>query len=311
MQRIESFDILKGFGISLMIAAHTYGPNSMIWDFIYAFHMPLFFIVSGYFFKPKAISEVLRSNRNQLLIPYLTMCLIVISLTQIRQPHNIRTDIENTFCGLGPGWFMLAMILARIEFLFILKLFPHRYISISLIISTIVCITAYYNGIPAFLSFFPSLASLLFFATGYYSKQHKLLEKLDKHPMIFTLVGLCFWLITSIWGKVELSQCIFKLSIVDFAGSIGGTLIFYKLSQCIEKHKCHLRTIISYIGRFSLVILFFHSISYCVPIWYLISPYFHPSYLLHAILIIRFLFLAMCVIITLRTKWLRCFFNIK
>lgn len=37
MERIGTFDILKGFGIILMIVAHTYGPNYLIWDFISAF----------------------------------------------------------------------------------------------------------------------------------------------------------------------------------------------------------------------------------------------------------------------------------
>ena len=48
-QRDESIDILKGFGIVFMIIAHTYGPNNYLWDAIYTFHMPLFFITTGYF----------------------------------------------------------------------------------------------------------------------------------------------------------------------------------------------------------------------------------------------------------------------
>ena len=61
MERIEAFDILKGIGIILMIVAHTYGPNSMIWDFIYAFHMPLFFIVTGFFYKQKPTFQLIKT----------------------------------------------------------------------------------------------------------------------------------------------------------------------------------------------------------------------------------------------------------
>lgn len=49
MGRIEAFDILKGIGIILMIVAHTYGPDSVIWDFIYAFHLPLFSLLQASF----------------------------------------------------------------------------------------------------------------------------------------------------------------------------------------------------------------------------------------------------------------------
>ncbi len=58
MGRIEAFDILKGIGIILMIVAHTYGPDSVIWNFIYAFHLPLFFIVTGFFYKQKPLFKV-------------------------------------------------------------------------------------------------------------------------------------------------------------------------------------------------------------------------------------------------------------
>lgn len=311
MERNESFDILKGFGIILMIVAHTYGPNSMIWDFIYTFHMPLFFIVTGYFYKQKPISELLKKNYNQLLVPYLTLCLIVIVLTQLRQPHTIQSDIKSTLYGMGPGWFLLAMLLVRIEFHYILKLFPNFYLLISFLISTSICFIAYYHDIPSFISFFPSLVSLFFVAIGYYIRVHSLLNFTRKHSHISLSVGLIFWLTTSLFGKVELSQCIFKLSIIDFLGSIGGTFLFFKLSQSIDNNNLGIKTILSNAGRYSLVILFFHCIDYCVPVWYLIEPYIPSSVLLLFILIIRLVFVYVCVIITIRTKWLRAFFRIK
>ena len=62
MERNETFDILKGFGIILMIMANTYGPSNISRGFIYAFHMPLFIIVAGYFYQQKPISEPLKTN---------------------------------------------------------------------------------------------------------------------------------------------------------------------------------------------------------------------------------------------------------
>ncbi len=43
--------IAKALGIILMVTCHAGIPNSHISDFIYIFHMPLFFFCSGYFFK--------------------------------------------------------------------------------------------------------------------------------------------------------------------------------------------------------------------------------------------------------------------
>ena len=318
MQRIESFDILKGIGIILMIMGHTYGPDTKIFYFIYAFHMPLFFIVTGYFYKQESFSILLRKNRDQLLLPYLALCAIIIVLTQFRQPHSIKTDIENAINGIGPGWFLLAMFLARLEIHFTLKKFPNYYLIISLIIATIVCFLAYYNDIPFYFSFFPSLVGLFFISIGYYIRAHSLLESLKKHSFIYIVLASCFWLTTSLYGKVGMSECIFKLSIIDFCGSLGGTFLFFLLSQYIDRSNCKIKTILSHAGRYSLVILFFHSIDYCVSIWYYCVPIWNyiDQYLPHSlfillILLIRLLFVTVCVFFTLKIKLLRNFFKIK
>ena len=53
--RDTAFDITKAIGILLMILVHCSGLPHLLRNFIFSFHMPLFFIVSGYFYKPKAI----------------------------------------------------------------------------------------------------------------------------------------------------------------------------------------------------------------------------------------------------------------
>ena len=44
--RIDSLDILKGIGIILVVVGHMIGNQLYIRPWIYAFHMPLFFMVS-------------------------------------------------------------------------------------------------------------------------------------------------------------------------------------------------------------------------------------------------------------------------
>ena len=46
--RLQHIDIAKGIAICLMVYGHT---NSYGMSFIYSFHMPLFFILSGYLTK--------------------------------------------------------------------------------------------------------------------------------------------------------------------------------------------------------------------------------------------------------------------
>ena len=66
--RIVSADVLKGIGIILVVLGHT-THNDELSSWIYHFHMPLFFFLSGVFFSPTIQGLVKRVR--QILIPYL------------------------------------------------------------------------------------------------------------------------------------------------------------------------------------------------------------------------------------------------
>ena len=315
IQRDESIDILKGFGIVFMIIAHTFGPNNCLWDAIYTFHMPLFFITTGFLYKHRNFLALFHNNFSQLIVPYISACIIIVIISQIRQPHNIFIDLESIISGLGPGWFLLALFFARIEFFFFLLLFPKWHYIVALIISSCITVHTYYNNFPSsYLAFYPSLVSLVFISIGYYIRQRKLLETTNLKT--FTIYAILSWLITFVYGKVEMSHCLFKLNIIDFAGSISGTYIFYKLSQRINTNKAYiikeLKALLVFTGKYSLVILFFHTIDYCVYPWYVIEPYINNKlFLLTIVTINRFLFVYLCVTISIRSKLLRSFFKIR
>lgn len=50
-ERIEYIDIAKGIGILLVIAGHLFAYRGPISRWIFSFHMPLFFILSGICYK--------------------------------------------------------------------------------------------------------------------------------------------------------------------------------------------------------------------------------------------------------------------
>lgn len=48
--RVEYVDLFRGIGIIIMIMGHI-GFGRLFDHYIHAFHMPMFFFASGYFFK--------------------------------------------------------------------------------------------------------------------------------------------------------------------------------------------------------------------------------------------------------------------
>lgn len=81
--RIGWIDTLKGIGILTVVAGHIF-PNSVA-RYLFLFHMPLFFFIGGFLFKPSADwKEYLTKKSFHLLVPYVAfLCLIYV-------PYEIR-----------------------------------------------------------------------------------------------------------------------------------------------------------------------------------------------------------------------------
>ncbi|BAV48116.1 glycosyltransferase [Mesorhizobium loti] len=80
-------DAAKGVGILLVVAAHIAGAGTGSWDPIFAdsvflFHMPLFFVVSGYVYKPASSAELFWKKVSSLAVPYVAF-LVVLTLAVI------------------------------------------------------------------------------------------------------------------------------------------------------------------------------------------------------------------------------------
>lgn len=77
--RLEWVDIAKGITILLMVIGHTSIPEP-ISKYIWSFHMPFFFFVSGMFYSPDKYSKfknLLSRRVYTLIIPYTFFSVIV------------------------------------------------------------------------------------------------------------------------------------------------------------------------------------------------------------------------------------------
>ena len=79
-ERTLWIDVLKGMAIILVVVGHN--SNDSIKEFIYCFHMPLFFLLSGFIFSPKPIKQYLTKSFRRLVIPYIAFW-VTISIPQI------------------------------------------------------------------------------------------------------------------------------------------------------------------------------------------------------------------------------------
>lgn len=115
IMRIESLDILKGIGIILVVVGHMIGNQLYIRPWIYAFHMPLFFMLSGYCFNiakhpqllPFAVSRVWT-----LLVP----CVLYTVVSLVVSPEYICEGRYYELKILLPGalWFLPILFMVEV-----------------------------------------------------------------------------------------------------------------------------------------------------------------------------------------------------
>lgn len=308
--RIVTFDILKGIGILLVIVGHTFMKE--IGSYIQAFHMPLFFIVAGYFYRNIPLEDQIKKDFRRLIVPYL---FIVVSVSMIASvKHFVHTHEMNFFlstlygCGT-PAWFLLALFGAKVLFNLICKYFSRHYLAMAFFISGITCLIALRIEINPMLSIGSSLCSVFFYAAGFFAKEKEIINKLKTFFPYSIVVAVVFWLNTSINGNVDLHNCIFKLWIIDFIGAFSGVYLCYLISLFIEKKTLKTKKLLANVGYFSLVIYSFHAIEYVFPDWHQIASFSDGTVMRpFVILMFRLLFAWCAYLLTMRLKFMRYIF---
>jgi fucose 4-O-acetylase-like acetyltransferase len=308
--RLTELDILKGIGILLVIICHTFMKE--IGPYITAFHMPLFFIVAGYFYKQNPFNVHLKKDFRRLVVPYLFICIVIMLIASVQESRanhdvSIVTDVLYE-CGT-PAWFLLGLFGSRTIFNRVLSICPNHYMIVSLVISSIPFAISLYDELSTTLSFFSSICGVIFVAIGYYVKQYHVLEFLDSHKATAVTLSILLWLNTSILGAVDLHYSVFKLWIIDYLGACGGTYLCYSVSKFVDMKTTKLKAILVWWGYFSFVVFSFHAIEYVFPNWHVLASFSDNSPIRpYVILLFRLFFAWLAVFVTMRISILKNIF---
>lgn len=93
-KRIEWLDVAKGLGIICVVYGHTIFKDELWRIWIYSFHMPLFFFLSGITYnEEKYINDrkFLASKIKSILIPYFIFCIIALMRNIVEQLYELLT----------------------------------------------------------------------------------------------------------------------------------------------------------------------------------------------------------------------------
>jgi polysaccharide biosynthesis protein PslL len=107
--RNSTIDIAKGIGILTVVLCHNwilYHNRDELSRVVFSFHMPLFFFISGLFFKPnQSLSDLVSSKASGLLKPFYVVLFGVFITVLIFNPQiaNNQTNILHELLGIVYG----------------------------------------------------------------------------------------------------------------------------------------------------------------------------------------------------------------
>lgn len=256
-KRIKWIDIAKGYGIILVIYGHVTNDSFSLW--LYTFHVPLFFFLSGYFFDPaKKTTDFIKSKTKGLLLPYLTLG---IPLFLFNMHYGFEpTDLLKSYIiqqRASTLWFIAALfaqfIIAYILYRTISSLF-YRWIIIGILAMT--GVSLWHNGLLSM----PwntdiSMVTLPFFCLGHDLRHNHQFNNIisPNHNFIYILVFFTITIIGTIimlhipYPTVDLYASQFSFAPFAYIVAIAGILL-----TCIISNRWN-NMILTYIGQNSLV----------------------------------------------------------
>ena len=207
-------DVLRGIGIIIVILGHTSPPFN---KFIYGFHMPLFFILSGYLWKPKE-KRLIVDGLRRYIIPYFTLCGInlLIEITKgafSNDSISLGKYVIGIFYSRGttewmpncsPLWFLTAIFIALFLYEIIHKI--NNYIIQALVILLLgLCsaLLSYFDIFKLLFNIDTAMMGTVFILTGSVLRKYDILGKikrytLPKKVLVFVIIstfgvfGICY-----------------------------------------------------------------------------------------------------------------------
>lgn len=224
--RIIYLDALRGIAIIFVVMGHTvqfnmisYSAND-VFNFIYSFHMPLFFIISG---MAAAIgrskiqfsnaTHLIYSKIRSLIVPFLSWSLIIPAIISpafdLREIHiKLITLLQSPDKGT---WFLLTLFMIYINYFvvcFVSNYFKNQKVEF---LTTFVVLCGVVGGkILTGNSFYFSAIYNVAFFVGYFFMRYNLSAYINKYIVLVCIFLFCFY---SVKFDFQESSTIMKLGI--------------------------------------------------------------------------------------------------
>lgn len=279
VNKIDYINIAKALGIILVVAGHCLDKD--ITNFIYLFHMPMFFMISGYLYRNKDVDifGYCKKKIKSIYIPFIKWNIIFLIL------HNVFFDIgfykegvlnlhridgigfiEDLFSILflthmeqvtAPSWYLRVFFVTSI-----LYMLAHRYIAsrkclfyISILIYVCVYILFYIGEIKGSIMIYITLIMIAFvFMT--WGEFYKKIELKINYNLKYNILAFLMLVILSRYGHINIVSIEFENPFFLMITSFVGTYFILGISTILVRSR--LKKSLIYIGNHTCIILLLH-----------------------------------------------------
>ncbi len=256
-QRTAWIDVAKGMGIIMVFIGHSSLPK-ILSDFIWAFHMPLFFFLSGWCTNWKKLSpkEFLLHRIKTLMIPFFIYSTIVLTIEYVAGFSNILLWLHQGWQGYAL-WFIpvlfMASFIARV-----INIFGNKVVIICEAVCILLGASLRYTDVtlPWTMSTVP-YATFLILAGWQLKSFSSYIEKpriwIGVIGLVITFIVSHFWRLDMAWNNI--------LPIIPLTiGAFSGFFLISTVASVISNRIKFLSKILQGVGKETYIVLAFSQV---------------------------------------------------
>lgn len=262
-KRMLWLDALRGFGIFIITLGHL-GCFDLLERYIYSFHVPLFFFISGYLYRRSArpIKNFILNKTYTILVPFLAWT-VLSTLVNVVMGYRLELLFKKmiTYDGLltwnSPLWFLLVLYIVEVVFAVLDRLNSKTYF--KFIILTVSLVLFIFIG-EEMLMFKLNLVpfAMVFFAMGNIMKtsiENKPVKLKYWHKAIIAVImlSLSIYFGAVLNCRIKYTHAIFGNMLYFFIAAICGVYFYYIVFRNIKPLGSS--KLLRYLGANSMIIM--------------------------------------------------------
>lgn len=268
-KRLNWVDQARGWSIFLVVYGHNF---PVLESYIYSFHVPLFFFISGMFHKQESTLNSIKNRAKTLLIPYFFWAILLylfwlIAGRKFGKSSLLDLSIWDNFIGIFyaqggqefmdwgiPLWFLPCLFLVYLIYGLIRKYVKKRLVIYVVTLLFICGLIWSKTELHLPWSFDVALVGLIFYQLGHHLKAFfSNLNNRKSFLFFLILMGLHLFAFYLNPSKIDMYRSIYGNPLLFVISGAAGSIAYILFFKMLPYFK-----VLSYFGQHSIVILATH-----------------------------------------------------